>query len=606
MSSGRLNNEELDRIAEKEERRFLSLLLKDKKCLQDAIESGIKEGKEGHFWFPEHRFLYGYICKNYKENGALLSRSSMESLLATHDKIGDEDCSAGMGLWDKIWSNNESTSEDYSLLKKSLDSRYKQWKTVKVLQDKLPSLIKANGNQSELVDEIKNDLSEVTNLTENRYSLVMGTKEGMKKSIDHITQMRDNPEIFRGIMCGIKGIDNLIHGFVRGSYTIITGMVNGGKSTLMFNMGWNMAKAGHRVIYVSIEKEAVAIFERVLSLHALIDYNRIKIGGKGTSGLSDYYYQKYINAVKDVEEKIGDNFIVFQEAQGVRLSRILNEANKIHTKTPVDVMIVDYLGVIGLEDRYQGRNDLEVGQISSKLQSWGKENRVAIITGMQFNNTATKEIRKKVSKMSTDVDSNEITMNTEDMGTSQKVVADCENNIGVALNDDVPSTKMVAHIIKARDNASHVSTVLDFDGKVGRISDPEFSPGQVHAIDDLIYNEEITEDQLLSDDGLFSADNSSEKNENSEIKKDDKDVSLSKKSNDKIDKLDKITDLNEKDILSDIDVTMGVSNSDEDFLNDLDKIVPPAETKKVKGLCAEEVVVKSKFTASLDDILFGE
>jgi len=368
------------------------------------------------------------------------------------------------------------------------------------------------------------------------------------------------------LMCGIRGIDNLTYGLVRGSYTIITGMVNGGKTTLMFNIAWNMAKAGYRVVYVSIEKEAVSMYERLLSLHTLIDYNRIKLGGKGTSGLSDYYYQKYIDGAKDVKQNMKDNFVMFQETQGVRLSRILSEADKANAKKPVDVLIVDYLGVIGLEERYQGRNDLEAAAVSSKLQAWGKENKIAVITGMQFNNSATKEIRKKVAKISGDGNSGEMVMNTEDMGTSQKIVADCENNIGVALNADEPPTKMFAHIIKARDNAAHTNVNLDFDGKIGRISDPELAPGQVQGVDDLIYNEEITEDQLLDDDGLFSGDTlgTPEPEKPIEVKTE-------------------TTEEKTKE-LDDIDVPV-INDDDADFLDTLE---PQKLIEKPKGLREEE------------------
>jgi len=582
MSSGRLNNQEVERIAEKEERRFLSLLLKEKGCLTDAVESGIKPGKDGHFWFSDHRWLYSFIHKHYKAHGSLLTRSSMESLLVTQDSIQEEDCSAGMGMWDTTWSNNEASKEDYPFLKKSLDARYRQWQMVDILQDKLPSLIKACGNQEDLVDDIQTDINGISCLAEDNYSLVMDATEGMDKSIEHITKMRDNPEAFRGIMCGIRGIDEMYYGFVRGSYTIVSGMVNGGKSTLMFNMGWNMAKAGYRVIYVSIEKEAVPIFERVLSLHTMIDYNRIKIGGKGTAGISDYYYQKYIDGAKDVKDKIGNNFIVFQETQGVKLAKILGKADRIHSRNPVDVMIVDYLGVIGLEERFQGRPDLDLAAVSLKLQSWGKSNRIAVVTGMQFNNSATKEIRKRVAKMSSDADNSGVSMNSEDIGGAQKVIADCENCIGVALNEDDPKTKMICHVIKARDNENHKTVVLDFDGRIGRVGDPELAPGQIRAVDDLIYNEEITEDQLLSDDGLFSETPEAPIAPETKVTKEvEKTVEKSK----------------EKDALADIDL----GDADLDFLDSIEPPKPPV--KQPKGLSDEERATDGNMKDNLDDFL---
>jgi len=40
---------------------------------------------------------------------------------------------------------------------------------------------------------------------------------------------------------------------------------------------------------------------------------------------------------------------------------------------------------------------------------------------------------------------------------------------------------------------------------LGRVADPEMSPGNIQAVDDLLYNNDITEQQLASEDDLFKA-----------------------------------------------------------------------------------------------------
>jgi len=61
----RVNNEDLKALAKKEEPRFLSILLKDKDSLMDAIAFNIKSGDEGHFWLPKPRFLFMVIQEYY-------------------------------------------------------------------------------------------------------------------------------------------------------------------------------------------------------------------------------------------------------------------------------------------------------------------------------------------------------------------------------------------------------------------------------------------------------------------------------------------------------------------------------------------------------------
>jgi replicative DNA helicase len=304
-------------------------------------------------------------------------------------------------------------------------------------------------------------------------------------------------------MSGIKGIDDLFCGFAPGSYNIITGMINGGKTTLMFNIAFNMARAGYGVVYVSLEKEAVALYTRLLALHALVDYNRIKRGGKSDKGLSDYYYSKLMEASKDLDENIKPNFTCIQAAQGTKLTKIFAEIDKIKSSKKVDVLVVDYLGVIGAETHHSARPDLDEALTSLRLQSYGRVNHFATITAVQLKTPSVKDIRHK-SKKATAEDISKVEVNTEDLAGSKMIIADADNAIAVILNSDSPATKMFVFSTKARDDEARRTICLDFDGKIGRVADPIFEPGQITEVDQLVYNAEITEDKLNSDDGLFS------------------------------------------------------------------------------------------------------
>jgi len=83
------------------------------------------------------------------------------------------------------------------------------------------------------------------------------------------------------------------------------------------------------------------------------------------------------------------------------------------------------------------------------------------------------------------------------------IIADADNAVGCILNSDQPPTKMFVYVTKARDDESRKTITLDFDGKLGRVCDPEYTIGQVKDVDKLIYDEKITEESLKGDDNLF-------------------------------------------------------------------------------------------------------
>lgn len=506
----RLNNEALKKMAQKEEPRLLSILLRSKESLMDAVAFGIKPGNEGHFWDSDARMLFNLIYEYYKKYNAVLTRTAVDSIMESLNKVGgitidDEHRAKTRMYWDKVHSM-ESPLEDYELLRDNLNNRFVQWQAYDIMKDEIEKIIRATNNQNDIVKKARERLFKINNLDADSYTLTMGMDEGIKKAIEVVEKRRQNKDDNPSIMTGIEGIDNIYHGFTPGSYTIITGMINGGKTTLMFNIAFNMARAGYNVVYVSLEKEAVPLFTRLLSLHALIDYNRIKVGGLGEHGLSDYYYSKLLEAGKDLRENIKPRFECIQAAQGTKLSKIISEIERVKSNMKVDALFVDYLGVIGAETHHSTRPDLDEAFTSQRLQAYGRVNKFVTFTAAQLKTPSAKEIRNKSKKATAD-DASKVEVNTEDLAGSKMIIADADSALGAILNSDSPPTKMFVYGMKARDDESRRTICLDFDGKIGRVSDPIREPGQITDIDKLVYSKEMPVAALVSklesDDGLF-------------------------------------------------------------------------------------------------------
>jgi len=501
--SDRVPNEEVVALSKKEEPRFLSLLLKDKECLSDAIASGIKGGGEGHFWTVECQILYSIIEQYYHKYQAKLSRTGIDSVMDTISEIGgetiQEDKTSVRAYWDRVY-NMEVDIEDYSMLRDHINSRYVQWKAYEIMQNQTERIVKSSGDQLEVVKDIQKRFQSIDTIEKDRYSLTMSMDEGIEKALTYIEQRREHPEITDSILTYINGIDDVYHGFQRGSYNIISGMINGGKSTLMINIGFNMAKHGYNVVYVSLEKKAEPLYQRLLSMHGMIDYNRIKVGGDSDKGLNDLIMRQYKEAARDLKENIKPNFHVVQMPQTTKLTKILNEIDKIHVDNPVDVIIVDYLGVVGHETSHPGRPDLDEAITSQRLQAYGRINDFVTITGLQLKTSSSKEIRGKAKKATSD-GSTDVEVNTEDMAGSKMVIADADNALGIILNGEHPPTQAFIYGTKARDDQARSKVTLDFDGRLGLITDPQIEPGQITDMAEILYNEEI--DSEVADDTVL-------------------------------------------------------------------------------------------------------
>jgi len=504
MSENVLPNEEIMKMAEKEEPRFLNILLRDKELLASAIAFGIKPTEStgpGHFLIPRNNFLYNMIYKNYLKYNSVLTRSAMDSLVDMQETLSEVDKAACKNNWDKIWNRPDASPEDYTLLRANINDRYLVWQFYEQWK-KGDKIIHSTAGHGEMIRKFMIEMNSINNLNPDPYSLTMGFSEGVKNAMAYIEDRRINPERKDVIICGIKGIDHMYNGFERGSYTVISGLIGGGKTTLLMNFAYNMAKMGYNVVYVSLEKKAEVFFRRLLSLHALTDYNRIKIGGTTEFGLTDYWYNKLQEAAKDLE-KTNPNLHCLQFVQNTTLTKIIYEVDKLRNRQPVDVLIVDYLQVIGVETHTVGRYDIDLANVHKRLMAYGRTHNIVLFTALQLKNSATKEIRNKAKKVTNETQLKEVSVNTEDYAGSQQVIADADNAIGVVLNGDTPATKMFVSPSKARDDEKSKTIALDFEGRLCRISDPQYGAEQVKAVDKYLYDNNETEEDLASEDALF-------------------------------------------------------------------------------------------------------
>lgn len=566
MSSdiNRIPNDNLMLLARAEEPRFLAILLRDKNSLMDAVGSGIKPS---YFFVKDNAYLYSVILQNYQKYDSMLTRGAMDSIVQKQESYTEEQKAARRMYWDKVYGWDFDL-EDYMMLKHSIVSRNSQQELFQIVHDSTDNIVGATNDQMQMVSDFQERVSEIENTIDDIYSRTVPMKDGLNEALKHIIDRRENPEKDRGAMTGIRGIDEALLGFEPSSYTVITGYIGGGKTTLMLNIAFNMAKDSYPVIYVSLEKEAIPLYERLWSMHALMDYNRIQRGGKGDYGLSDYWFGKLMEAKKDLDENIEPMFDCIQMNITTKLSKILSSVKKSMVKMkkanplkdgeqekPI-ILVVDYLQAIGFETHHTGRPDLDLAMVHKKLQAFGKENRLVVITALQMKNASAEKIRGKSKKSdgSDSADSEMLEVNTEDMSGTQQVAADADYVLAAILGSDKPATKMTIAFTKTRNNEGRKPIVLDFDGRIGKITDPELDSEQVTDLDSIIYNRDIDEDFLDSEDNLFDEDSEtkSDKSEESDVDPlDFGDTSSSSSETVEVGKTeDPVEDLNAEDFIS--------------------------------------------------------
>jgi replicative DNA helicase len=230
---------------------------------------------------------------------------------------------------------------------------------------------------------------------------VISLREALGPVIDEM-DARFNGEGINGHATGLSDLDEILQG-LRGSHVIIiAGRPGTGKTTLGLGIAENLTiRNGKSALVFSLEMSAKELSKRSLASSSAVTLGNIDTGkAMGDDG--------QITMIKGAVSRMHAADLRICQKGGLPLSRIRNIARFQHKARPLDLIVIDYIGLIAPEagSRQQNRN-LELGAISRGIKGMAKELNVPVIVLAQLNRSIETRASKK-PQMSDLRDSGEI------------------------------------------------------------------------------------------------------------------------------------------------------------------------------------------------------
>lgn len=155
----------------------------------------------------------------------------------------------------------------------------------------------------------------------------------------------------------------------RGELVIIGARPGMGKSALMFQIASYVATKGTALIF-SLEMDKELIKTRLIAQEARAPIKKL------TEGRWD---EKIKRAITDINSRA----LHIDDRGGVSISTILTAARDFHKRRPLDLVVVDYLGLIRSRDL--GNRVQEIGDVTMGLKELSKELKCPVLVGSQLN-----------------------------------------------------------------------------------------------------------------------------------------------------------------------------------------------------------------------------
>lgn len=252
-----------------------------------------------------------------------------------------------------------------------------------------------------------------------------------------------------------RRLNRLIGGWRDSGLYVIGGRPGQGKTIVLLQAAWDLASAGKKVLFVSLEMPVKQLQHRILAQVLSLDVSSIAdnkldfqvMSADGSSALAR-------DLVKSAEKVLNDNLMMYVPSE-ITPTKLRSIMKKQLRAGDLDAVFVDYLQIADDDAKHSVRND-EIRAISGKFKKIAKQFDLPLITAVQLNREV--ENRAKGKPKLTDI------------GESDKIGMDADVAIMIhrdhqAGDDpDAQGSDLYLYVVKNRHGRTGAARFVAQDG----------------------------------------------------------------------------------------------------------------------------------------------
>jgi len=207
-------------------------------------------------------------------------------------------------------------------------------------------------------------------------------RDVLKETIDILDNVMKSKNPITGISSGFDRLDQMTSGFQRDEFIILGARPSIGKTALALNMASHIAF--HKKIptaFFSLEMSDIALVQRLISSEAMVKALNLRTGF-----LSADDYRKVVNCMGLIYEA---PFHII-DMPNMRILDLRSQARKMKSLYDVQIIFIDYLGLIGHENNSLPRYE-QISEISRSLKGLARELHIPVVVLCQLTRDAQKE-----------------------------------------------------------------------------------------------------------------------------------------------------------------------------------------------------------------------
>lgn len=178
-----------------------------------------------------------------------------------------------------------------------------------------------------------------------------------------------------GIPTGFRDLDQILSGLHDSELIIVAGRPSSGKTAFAGNLLSSVAMRGERSFFASLEQPGRELMDRLLCGLASVDATVLRQRTLSQTDVERLYH---------AGELLREATLWIDDAPGQSVRRIAGNARRLHARTPLRMVAVDYLQRVAAADRRLPRHE-QIGEITGSLKELARELKCPVVLLCQIN-----------------------------------------------------------------------------------------------------------------------------------------------------------------------------------------------------------------------------
>lgn len=346
------------------EKAVLGAMLLDKQCLEEALEQLEKDD----FYVPSHTIIFEAMKALYKQDKPVDVITLSEQLQNVNklDRVG------GLSYLTELLSACPTTVHHQFYIE-SIKNKSNLRKIIN-LGKELQELGMSSHDPDEALNKAESLVFGLA--TSNKNSKKVAKVQDFIYDYYNLLQQRSQADNgLTGLSTGFQALDKVLAGLQKSDLIIVAGRPSMGKTAFALNIAENVCDHGGRVCVFSLEMSKEQLLERIVASQSGVSGEYIRLGS-----LSEKQWEQIKQAMARI--KTWDLYI--DDTPNITIQEIRSKLRKAHSEKPVDLVVIDYLGLISIPDQKGNKAD-QIGEVTKALKQLARELDCPIILLAQLN-----------------------------------------------------------------------------------------------------------------------------------------------------------------------------------------------------------------------------